>query len=107
MTLEDFYNTDWFKERPENIQELFRKFPVNKPFFLKVSGEDEMYYGIRIIGWDEPKEGEPTARIHVDGIMPPTTERDVFGIKQEDLFSEKQVEGKKISYITNPVIIVE
>lgn len=106
MKLENFYDSDWFLERPPHIQELFKKFPVNKPWFLK-SGEEDEFYGIRIIGWDEPKEGEATARIFVDGIMPPITSRNVFGIKQEDLFSEEHVKDKHIAYITEPVLILE
>lgn len=106
MKLEQFYDSDWFLERPSHIQELFKKFPVNKPWFLKLKGKDE-FYGIRIIGWDELKEGEATARIYVDGIMPPITSRNVFGVEQENLFSEEQVKDKHIIYITEPVLILE
>lgn len=97
MTKEEFFETPWFKERPESIQNLLRERAPSEKWYLKVLEKDE-YYGIVVIGADEYEDQEPTLRIYVSGPLPPLTERQVFGIKKEDLFSAEQVKGKKIQY---------
>lgn len=105
MTLEEFYETDWFKERPEEIQDGLKLKPVNKVWYLKVPGEDPVYYGVRIMGMDDYTDKPATYRIHVDGIMPPVTERSVFGIRAKDLLDESELpENADILYITKPVM---
>ena len=83
--LNKLYESEWFKERPIHIKKLFKKYPINQLYFLKT--EDDKYYSCIIIGWDENKNKPPTARICVNGAFPPLTQRQVFGIKEEDLFN--------------------
>jgi hypothetical protein len=101
MTLNEFYQSDWFKERPLAVQELFKKYPVNKQWYMRIGGDQDQYYGVRIFGIDEGDE--ITFRIMNDGFMKAVS-RQVFGVKPEDLISEEDVPKDKISWETDPVL---
>lgn len=95
MDAEEFFESDWFKERPLPVQQLLKERPPTEKWYLK-SGDSDEYYGVIVIGADGSIE--PTLRIYVSGPLPPLTERQVFGIKKEDLFTIDQIQGKKIQY---------
>lgn len=51
-SLEEFKETDWYKERPELIKEAIELLPPTTLYKLKSSGKQ-----CRIICYDEPKSG--------------------------------------------------
>ena len=54
--MEEFYNSDWFKSRPKDIQELLRVYPPMSKFEVK----GEIWY---LLGFGEHKDREPSAII--------------------------------------------
>jgi hypothetical protein len=74
---------EWVEERPDAIQALVAKYKFApwKLYKLKTSGHRVIIHSI-----DEPKEGEPTLTVIVNGKFNFVAfERRVFGIKPEDL----------------------
>lgn len=100
MTLEEFYAEEWFLARPQHIKDCFFKFPVNQEWFLK-NDKADAYYGVRIIGWDEHSDKEPTARIFIGS---PVYPRNVFGIEPKDLYAADSVKDEPILFHTDPVL---
>lgn len=91
IPIEEFYNTEWFLERPEHIKQAFYERPPDKEWFLVCydKGEPIHYYTVSVVGVDDNIDGTITYRIDVDS---PYFPRQVFGITKEDLLTEEEAQ---------------
>lgn len=66
MTLEEFKQTDWYKERPPVIQEAINRMPPTQLYKFKNSGKQCFIYG-----YDEPESGnieDVTLQVNKTGV---------------------------------------
>lgn len=108
MTLNEFYDTDWFTERPKGVRELFYRFPINQEHYLRIPDSNAVY-GVWILGWEGNDEKEQwTARIHRDDVLGVLSHQ-VFDVKAEDLLSLAQVieQGLEIKWQSRKPHIIE
>ena len=91
MTLEELKETDWYKERPEIIQQAICKLPPTQLYKFKDSGKQ-----CHIYSYDEPKSNkfeDVTCTVHKTGIGGAMAEMGlgsldanmVFGVKLDRL----------------------
>lgn len=81
-TLEEFKSSDWFKERPQIIQELICKFPYASSVKIKTTGQSAYIYS-----WFEDNTLSVVINVeenkHLSNAL--LDNYRVFGIKPEDL----------------------
>jgi|GEM_PF-7077007 len=67
---------DWYNSRPQIIKDLIDKYPPE--YYYEIEGHP--YYYI-IVSYSE----DGTLTVYTDGIFPPITSREVFGVSPNNL----------------------
>lgn len=86
MTLEEFKETEWYKERPDIIKQVIEKIPPIQLYQFKNSGHQCVIYC-----YDEPESGKVediTVKVDKTGagsLFPEVNKYRVFGVKPDDL----------------------